>query len=245
MGNANRDTFLAQIAQQLGRPVRHQPAAVPPPVCRYEKTRLADLSLQQRCDAFVKLAQETLKVICRLTSEQDAPAAVRELCQHYLQDHENSGDHHGNRTAVMVSGDARLQTLGITSALQEAFSEQVWDASQGEVNIHAAEQADVGVVFAEYGLTESGGVVLFSAPERPRSLSLLPTSSIFVVRKSTLLPRVAQLAEHLHQKAQSGERMPSCINLIGGPSSTADIELSKVIGVHGPVNAAYLIIEDS
>lgn len=76
------------------------------------------------------------------------------------------------------------------------------------------ERAEVGVVYAEYGLSQSGGVVLFSAPERGRSLSLLPESSIFVLRKSTILPRVAQLAEKLHQKAQAGERMPSCINII-------------------------------
>ena len=65
-----------------------------------------------------------------------------------------------------------------------------------------------------------------------------------LLRKSTILPRVAQLAEKLHQKAQAGERMPSCINIISGPSSTADIELIKVVGVHGPVKAVYLIIED-
>ncbi|HFI3849612.1 TPA: lactate utilization protein C, partial [Escherichia coli] len=134
--------------------------------------------------------------------------------------------------------------LGITERLQQECNAVVWDPARGSENITQAEQAKVGVVYAEYGLTESGGVVLFSAPERGRSLSLLPESSIFVLRKSSILPRVAQLAEKLHQKAQAGERMPSCINIISGPSSTADIELIKVVGVHGPVKAVYLIIED-
>ncbi|STF55432.1 transporter [Escherichia coli] len=99
-----------------------------------------------------------------------------------------------------------------------------------------------GVVFAEYGLTESGGIVLFSAPERGRSVSLLPEASLFVLRKSTILPQSgAACAKNFNDMAQEGQRMPSCINLIGGPSSTADIELIKVVGVHGPVHATYLI----
>ena len=87
-------------------------------------------------------------------------------------------------------------------------------------------------------------MVLLSSKDKARSVSLLPENSIFVVRRSTILPRVAQLAEILHQRAQAGERMPSCVNIIGGPSSTADIELIKVVGVHGPVTANYVVIED-
>lgn len=101
----------------------------------------------------------------------------------------------------------------------------------------------MGVVYAEYGLTESGGVVLFSAPERGRSISLLPESSIFVLRKSTILPRVAQLAEKLHQKAQAGERMPSCINIISDPVRRQILSLSRWLGCMA-VKAVYLIIED-
>ena len=100
------------------------------------------------------------------------------------------------------------------------------------------------MVYAEYGLCETGGVVLFSSPLQGRAISLLPTTTVFVIYKSRLLYGVTQLAHVLRQRVQEGETLPSCINLIAGPSSTADIELIKVVGVHGPLNAVYVIIED-
>lgn len=228
----NRTAFLANVARALGREPRRQPAPAPVPVNDYPQTRLSELSLQQRCDAFIDCASSIMLAHCELTTAAQAPEAALRLCNQY-----------GHRP-VIISGDDRLEMLGITEHLQASCGAAVWNPAHGEQNIRLAEQAKIGVVFAEYGLAESGGVVLFSAPERGRALSLLPESSIFVLKKSAILPRVAQLASRLHQMAQAGERMPSCINIIGGPSSTADIELIKVVGVHGPVNAACLILED-
>ncbi|ARD40118.1 lactate utilization protein C [Edwardsiella ictaluri] len=228
----NRDEFLATIARQLGREVRHIPQPRPQPINDYAQTRLTGLSVQQRCDAFIDVASNVMLAHCERCSEADAAQAALHLCQRYGQ------------TPTIVSGDGRLAQLGITETLVRECPATVWDPALGAENLRMAEQAKVGVVYAEYGLAESGGVVLFSSALHGRALSLLPESSIFVLRKSTILPRVAQLASLLHQRAQWGGRMPSCINLIGGPSSTADIELIKVIGVHGPVNAAYLIVED-
>lgn len=228
----NRTEFLANIAQALGRDVHHQPEPAPTPVNDYARTRLTELSQQQRCDAFIEFASTVMLAHCELAPPEQAPEAALRLCDKY------------GHQPVILSGDSRLAELSISARLQADCGATIWDPARGEENIRLAEEAKVGVVYAEYGLTESGGVVLFSAPERGRSLSLLPESSIFVLRKSTILPRVALLAQILHQKAQAGERMPSCINLIGGPSSTADIELIKVVGVHGPINAAYLVIDD-
>ncbi|EKP7438653.1 lactate utilization protein C [Escherichia coli] len=217
----NRGEFLNNVAQALGRPLRLEPQAEDAPLNNYANERLTQLNQQQRCDAFIQFASDVMLTRCELTSEAKAAEAAIRLCKEL--------------------GD---QSVVISERLQQECNAVVWDPAKGAKNISQAEQAKVGVVYAEYGLTESGGVVLFSAAERGRSLSLLPESSLFILRKSTILPRVAQLAERLHQKAQAGERMPSCINIISGPSSTADIELIKVVGVHGPVKAVYLIIED-
>ena len=228
----NRGEFLNNVAQALGRPLRLEPQAEDAPLNNYANERLTQLNQQQRCDAFIQFASDVMLTRCELTSEAKAAEAAIRLCKEL-------GDQ-----SVVISGDTRLEELGISERLQQECNAVVWDPAKGAENISQAEQAKVGVVYAEYGLTESGGVVLFSAAGRGRSLSLLPESSLFILRKSTILPRVAQLAERLHQNAQAGERMPSCINIISGPSSTADIELIKVVGVHGPVKAVYLIIED-
>lgn len=232
LNQQNRDDFLAEIARQLGREARHTPVGTASKTTLLAQTRLTDLSPDQRCEAFVDFARTTLKAHCVLTSTGALQENLLALCEEYGQ------------TPIVVSGDERLAALGITARLQQQFNAHVWRPDAQEENIRIAEQAKIGVVYAEAGLTESGGVVLFSAPERGCSISLLPETSIFVLRKSSILPRVAQLAQRLHDMAQNGERMPACINLIAGPSSTADIELIKVIGVHGPVNAVYLIIED-
>lgn len=229
----NRKAFLDDIARRLQRPTRYVPAPLPEPAVDYAALRLSELDKEQRCAAFMAVASEVMLARCVQTSIADAADAAQRLCEGY------------GGAPVMVSGDTRLADLGITQRLQRDFDAAVWDPLAGQQNIRLAEQAAVGVVYAEYGLTESGGVVLFSAPERGRAISLLPTSSIFVLRKSTLLPRVAQLSQILRQRVRDGEALPSCINLISGPSSTADIELIKVVGVHGPVNAAYLIVDDA
>lgn len=232
LNEQNRNEFLQTIAQKLGRPMAQTPKPQDPPVNNLAKTRLTNLTQDELCKEFTDFAQ-TQRVKCVVSKPEDIINSLIELCESY-----------DCKGSVVISGDERLETLGVTKAVSEKYETYIWDPKLGHENIIHAEKSQIGIVFAEAGLTESGGIVLFSSPEKGRSISLLPETSIVILRKSDILPRAAQLAERLHNMAQEGIRMPSCINLIGGASSTADIELIKVWGVHGPVHAAYLIIED-
>ena len=228
----NRDAFLQHVAQRLGRQEIRRTPITETPVNRWAQTRLTDLTSDEREQKFIATAQKVMLAETGTVKAADAPKTIAELCKKY-----GAGD-------VILSADARLSALGVTPAALSGFTVKTWDPHHAQEGIAFANTAKVGVVYCEYGLTESGSVVLYSSPEQSRSLSLLPESSIFVLAKSSILPRPAQLAQVLHEKAQRGERMPSCINLIGGPSSTADIELVKCVGVHGPIHAYYLILED-
>ncbi|ABY69052.1 LutC/YkgG family protein [Actinobacillus pleuropneumoniae] len=227
----NRENFLNKLAQRMGRERKLVPDQMEAPVNNHPTTRLTHLSQQELCNEFMNFAKVLLVDVVE-TKEADVAQAVLEVCEKY------GG---GN---IVLNNDTRLETLGITDAVKAKFDSYIWDFTNREENISRSEQANIGIVYGEYGLAESGGIVLFASKDNGRSTSLLPTTSIVIVRKSTVLPRVAQLAQILHEKAQAGERMPSCVNIISGPSATADIELIKVVGVHGPVSKIYVVIDD-
>lgn len=55
---------------------------------------------------------------------------------------------------------------------------------------------------------------------------------------------MTQASAIIKQKIADGDVIPSCINYVTGPSNSADIEMDLVVGVHGPVKAAYIVVED-
>ncbi|WED23708.1 lactate utilization protein C [Vibrio sp. JC009] len=233
----NRDTFVQNIADKLGR---SKPlTCVERPAFRHNCHHevMADYSQDELQQSLTEYARTTLGAQVIGTNTGELEETLRKLCLDYCD---------GEKGETMVSASASLLNLIQPENLaSEEHTVHVWEQQKGyKANITIAERAKVGIVMAEQALAESGTMVLYSRPEQGRAVSLLPETSIFVVAKSTLIPRLTQATSQLHQMAQRGERIPSCVNFISGPSSTADIELIKVVGVHGPVAATYVIIED-
>jgi L-lactate dehydrogenase complex protein LldG len=127
-------------------------------------------------------------------------------------------------------------------ALKKHFEQvKIWDLSLSrKENIAYAEQASVGIAKAELALAESGTVVMFSHLSSGRSVTLLPTYTITVIQKKDIRPRLTQAMSFLREQIDKG--LPASINFISGASSTADIELIRVQGVHGPIAIAYIIV---
>jgi L-lactate utilization protein LutC len=97
---------------------------------------------------------------------------------------------------------------------------------------------DVGISNAQAGIAETGTLVLDSARERHRLVSLVPPVHIAIIKASAI---VETLGEALTLLRKDKEISPA-ITFITGPSRTADIELTLAIGVHGP-QQLYVIVD--
>ena len=105
--------------------------------------------------------------------------------------------------------------------------------------------ADLGVTGVDLAVAETGSLVLLSGSGRPRSTSLLPPYHVAVFDRSVLVESLAQVGVFLeawHDGAPETWR-GGVINVITGPSRTADIELTLTRGVHGPKEVHAIFVE--
>jgi L-lactate dehydrogenase complex protein LldG len=108
--------------------------------------------------------------------------------------------------------------------------------------LHGATQGDdlVGVSHAFGGVAESGSLVIATGTDNPTTLNFLPEYHI-----------VAVMADHIdgdmesafarHRAIQGKGQMPRTLHFITGPSRSADIEQTILLGAHGP-RALHIVI---
>lgn len=100
-----------------------------------------------------------------------------------------------------------------------------------------------GVSHAECGVSETGTLALLSGADNPTSLNFLPENHIVVVRRSDILAHYEEIWPRLRKRFGKG-KMPRTVNLITGPSRSADIEQTLLLGAHGPVRLHIIVTED-
>ena len=126
-----------------------------------------------------------------------------------------------------------LNALGIEALLREAGVEVI-SPVEGEYFARQSAQADLGITAADCMLVESGALMVSAKKGEDRSTSLLPPVHLAVVCSGQRLPAVEDLVPLWREWIRAQGRLPSAIHLITGPSRTADIELTIVLGAHGP-----------
>lgn len=95
--------------------------------------------------------------------------------------------------------------------------------------------ADLGITGAAWGVAETATLVLQSSPAQPRLTSLLPPIHLAVLNANRILPDLPALFT-------SPGRLPSALTLITGPSRSADVGLTPVLGAHGPMEVLVFLV---
>jgi L-lactate dehydrogenase complex protein LldG len=103
-------------------------------------------------------------------------------------------------------------------------------------------QALIGVTSADFCLADTATLVMKTRPGCARSVSLLPSIHVAVIRHHQILPDLRTFICLLAADQQrDSDGLSNCLTWISGPSKTADIEATLVLGAHGP-REVYLFI---
>ena len=115
--------------------------------------------------------------------------------------------------------------------------------SRAEVRQRLAESG-MGITGADYAIAETGSVVVVPRKGLSRLVSVVPPIHLAIVRPSDIVGTLDDLftlrrLEYL----KNGGDVGSYLNFITGPSRTADIEQTIVVGVHGPREVHMVLLD--
>lgn len=116
-----------------------------------------------------------------------------------------------------------------------------WErAASLERRFGPAEPSDeIGLSRALAGVSETGTLALASGADNPVTLAFLPPVHIVVVAEADI---VGSYEEAFALVRASLGGMPRTLNLVSGPSRTADIGGRIVIGAHGPRRLMVVVV---
>ncbi len=107
----------------------------------------------------------------------------------------------------------------------------------------AAADDDAAISVAFCAIAETGTLMMVSGPDNPVSLDFLPGHHVVVLPHSRILGAYEDAWDRLRRHMGEGA-MPRAVNWITGPSRTADIEQTLVLGAHGPRKLHILLTRE-
>ncbi len=217
MSGANaRERLLGAVRKSLG--VTGDDAARTAAVAERLKARAPNLipAMAKVSGAkAIKLFTEKLKGQGASVSRITKPDEIPEQLAAYLRDN--------NLPAEFRTGSDAL------------LAEIPWDTAASLTRHTGAGHGGDAVTLsrAETAAAETGTLFLTSGPENPTTLNFLPDTHIVVIRAEDIHGSYED-AWNVLRKTHEKQGFPRTINLVSGPSRTADIEQIIVMGAHGP-----------
>ena len=173
----------------------------------------------ERLDLFARMVKAAAGTVERAGDPTDIPAAVAA----FLRAH--------NLPLAIRRGDDPL------------LSSVPWErAGTLEIRLGASDGNDLAAISHAFAaVAETGTLVLTSGPDNPTTLNFLPDVHIVVVSASDVVSDFETAMARLRGRFGAGV-MPRAVNMITGPSRSADIEQTLILGAHGPRRLHVIVV---
>ena len=99
----------------------------------------------------------------------------------------------------------------------------------------------LGVTGSYCAIAETGTLLLTTNPSSPNKTSLLPDTHVAIVNTSRIVVGMEDAWNLLRVELKE---LPRACSFISGPSRTADIEQTLVIGAHGPYRVHIILVDE-
>jgi L-lactate dehydrogenase complex protein LldG len=134
----------------------------------------------------------------------------------------------------------RTNNLPLAGCVWPQLAHLDWNGAGLALDPRGAKDGDsVGVTGAFAGIAETGTLVLASGPDTPATVSLLPETHVAIVAVGRI---VAHMEDAWALARTEFRQLPRAINFVSGPSRTADIDQTIVLGAHGPYRVHIVLV---
>jgi L-lactate dehydrogenase complex protein LldG len=146
--------------------------------------------------------------------------------------------------AAQLAGFQKRQQVGVPYVWEPEMQALLYKAGVAfrADETEFIEKADLGLTSCEALVARTGSVLVSAATASGRRLSIYPDQHLVLARPSQVVAEIGdalQLMQHRY-----GAQLPSMVSLTTGPSRTADIEKTLVLGAHGPRRIALFLLEE-
>lgn len=171
-----------------------------------------------RLAIFKEEAERAQASIAEVAAWTDAPAEVARFLR------ENNCP-----ATLRMGADARLAAMP-------------WSETSLEILHGASDGRDLNAVSAAFaGIAETGTLALVSGADNPTTLNFLSDNHIVVLSRDAILADYESAFAKLREAYGKGGA-PRTVNFITGPSRSADIEQTLLLGAHGPRRLHIVIV---
>jgi L-lactate dehydrogenase complex protein LldG len=224
---SSRDLIFASIRRSLGVNGHEAPRrkAVDDRLAQHPAgivPKRGQLAPTERLPLFRAMVEAAAGSVETIPEAGDVPAAIAAFLRA-----------HNLPMAVRRGADPRLSALP-------------WERARTlDVAVGASDGKDLAALSHAFGaVAESGTLMLVSGPDNPTTLNFLPDTHMVVVDAKDVAGDYETLWRRLREKFGDG-LMPRTVNLITGPSRSADIEQTLILGAHGPRRLHVMVVGEA